>query len=157
MSLGGPPDALLSRLIARAVDRGMVVVAAAADGGAPGFPASLPMVIAVVPCGTDGKAEPPGWTAGRFAIAAPGVDVLTTVPQTGYDFVSGSSVAAAHVTGVVALLLEEDPRLGPAEAGELLRTTSHALAVTPASDASRAGLVDACAALGRLLGRSTCP
>ena len=156
MSLGGPPDALLSRLIGRAVERGMIVVAAAADGGAPGFPASLPMVIAVFSCGTGGQAEVPGWTAARFAIAAPGIDILTTVPQTGYDFVSGSSLAAAHVTGVVALLLEEDPALRPAEALDVLRATSRPLAVAAASTPSRAGLVDACAALGKLTGRGTC-
>ena len=134
----------------------MIVVAAAADGGAPGFPASLPMVIAVFPCGTGGQAEVPGWTSARFAMAAPGIDILTTVPQTGYDFVSGSSLAAAHVTGVVALLLEEDPSLGPAQALDLLRATSRPLAMAAASTPPRAGLVDACAALGKLTGRSSC-
>ena len=156
LSLGGPPDALLSRLISRAVERGMIVVAAAAEGGAPGFPASLPMVIAVFPCGTGGQAEVPGWTAARFAMAAPGIDILTTVPQTGYDFVSGSSLAAAHVSGVVALLLEEDPALRPAEVVALLRATSHPLAIAAASAPPNAGLVDACAALGKLTGRGSC-
>ena len=89
-------------------------------------------------------------------MAAPGIDILTTVPQTGYDFVSGSSLAAAHVTGVVALLLEEDPNLGPAQALDLLRATSRPLAVAAASTPRRAGLVDACAALGKLTGRSSC-
>jgi subtilisin family serine protease len=156
MSLGGPPDALLSRLLNRALERGTIVVAAAADGGAPGFPASLPMVIAVFSCGTGGQAEVPGWTSARFAIAAPGIDILTTVPLTGYDFVSGSSLAAAHVTGVVALLLEEDANLRPAQALELLRATSRPLAVASASTPQTAGLVDACAALGKLTGRSSC-
>jgi subtilisin family serine protease len=156
LSLGGPPDALLSRLLNRALERGTIVVAAAADGGAPGFPASLPMVIAVFSCGTGGQAEVPGWTSARFAIAAPGIDILTTVPLTGYDFVSGSSLAAAHVTGVVALLLEEDANLRPAQALELLRATSRPLAVASASTRQTAGLVDACAALGKLTGRSSC-
>lgn len=157
LSLGGPPDPLLERLIGRAVERGMIVVAAASEGSAPGFPASLPAVIAVVACGTGGRADLPGWTATRFAIAAPGIDILTTVPQTGYDFVSGSSVAAAHVTGVVALLLEEDPRLGAAEALQLLRSTSRPLALASASGSPGAALIDACAALGRLTGRPSCP
>jgi len=156
LSLGGPPDALLSRLIGRAVEQGIIVVAAAADGGAPGFPASLPMVIPVFACGTGGQAEVPGWAAGRFAVAAPGIDILTTVPPAGYDFVSGSSVAAAHVTGVVALLLEEDPALRPSEALDLLRATSRSLAVAAASTPATAGLVDACAALGKLTGRRSC-
>ena len=43
LHLGGPPDSLLTRLIAKAVERGTTVVAAAMEGaGAPGFPASLP-------------------------------------------------------------------------------------------------------------------
>jgi subtilisin family serine protease len=75
---------------------------------------------------------------------------------TGYDFVSGSSLAAAHVTGVVALLLEEDANLRPAQALELLRATSRPLAVASASTRQTAGLVDACAALGKLTGRSSC-
>ena len=49
LSLGGPPDPLLTRLIAKAIERGTIVVAAAMEGaGAPGFPASLPEVIGVV-------------------------------------------------------------------------------------------------------------
>jgi subtilisin family serine protease len=115
------------------------------------------MVIAVVSCGNGGRAELPGWTAARFAIAAPGIDILTTVPQSGYDFVSGSSVAAAQVTGVVALLVEQDPRLTPAEAVELLRSTSRPLAIASATASPGAALIDACAALGRLAGRASCP
>ena len=49
LSLGGPPDPLLTRLIAKAIERGTTVVAAAMEGAdAPGFPASLPEVIGVV-------------------------------------------------------------------------------------------------------------
>ena len=49
LSLGGPPDPLLTRLIAKAIERGTTVVAAAMEGpNAPGFPASLPEVIGVV-------------------------------------------------------------------------------------------------------------
>ena len=35
-------------------------------------------------------------------LAAPGVDILTTMPQRSYDFLSGSSLVAAHVTGSAA-------------------------------------------------------
>ena len=156
MSLSGPPDELLRRLLEKAEQRGVIVVAAAAESAdAPGFPASMSQVIAVVASDADGKVQLPAWTARTFAIAAPGVDILTTVPADGYDFLSGSSLAAAHVSGVLALLLEENPKLTASEALELLRSTARPL---PGSEVvSRAGLLDACAALGRLMGSPSCP
>jgi subtilisin family serine protease len=51
---------------------------------------------------------------------APGVEILTTVPNDGYDFVSGSSLAAAHVSGIIALLLEVKPNLSPDQIKKLL-------------------------------------
>ncbi|HEY6908757.1 MAG TPA: S8 family serine peptidase [Myxococcales bacterium] len=153
LSLTGPDDELLRLLIGKAQERGIVVVAAAAEGAKdPGFPASLPGVIAVVASDARGEARLPGWAARTFAMVAPGVDVLSTVPGDGYDFLSGSSFAAAHVSGVVALLLEENPRLTAAAALDLLEATSR-----PLPGSSRAGLIDACAALGRLMGAGSCP
>ena len=49
-----------------------------------------------------------------------GNQVLTTFPHGAYDFISGSSFAAAHVSGVVALLLELHPGLPAADVRELL-------------------------------------
>ena len=112
----------------------------------------LPSIPWINPRGSDPSFAPKDATTVNRSL----VDILTTVPQTGYDFVSGSSLAAAHVTGVVALLLEEDPALRPGEALDVLRATSRPLAVAAASTRSTAGLVDACAALGKLTGRGTC-
>ena len=119
LSLAGPRDALLERLLEEALRRGIVVVAAA-EGDPPSFPAALPGVVAVYgwaesrPIPADAPAIPAG------ALAAPGIDVLTTVPGGGYDFVSGSSFSAAQASGVAALLLERDPKLRPAEVAALL-------------------------------------
>ncbi len=44
-------------------------------------------------------------------LLAPGRDVLTLVPGGHYDFASGSSLAAAEVSGIVALMLAERPHL----------------------------------------------
>jgi len=54
---------------------------------------------------------------GRFSVdlAAPGVDVTSTVPGGGYDTWSGASMATPHVAGVAGLLLSADPTLAPAE------------------------------------------
>ncbi|MFL6196685.1 MAG: S8 family peptidase [Thermoanaerobaculia bacterium] len=135
-SLGGPPDPLLGKLIGNALSRGIVVVAA--DGGATarGFPASLEGVIGIV--GSD-DAKRPG-------LAAPSVDILTTTPHGAYDFFSGSSLAAAQVSGIAALLLEKNPRLRPAELAAVIRKTAHPL--SPAG----VGEVDACAAVASVSG-----
>lgn len=159
MSLAGPPDALLARLLDTALRRGMTVVAAALEDGqeAPGFPASLESVIAVrVGDGTRPEAHRP---AGRSTplLAAPGTDVLTTVPGQAYDFFSGSSLAAAHVSGVVALLLEHQPQLTPRHIHTLLHAAVRPVRVASETAYAPPPLVDACAALMDLLRQPTCP
>lgn len=99
LSVGGPYDPLLAELIDAALSAGVIVVAATGRTEAPAFPASEAGVIAVA-------ASEAG---GGFA-SAPGLDVLSTAPGDGYDFYSGSSIAAAHVSGLAALML--DDRLG---------------------------------------------
>lgn len=104
LSLGGPADPLLGKLVAAAFERGSVVVGALPPSGrAEGFPAGVPgVVVAAV-----AEAGPP--PAG--VVAAPGREVLTLQPGGGYDFASGSSLAAAHVSGAIALLRQLQPRL----------------------------------------------
>lgn len=144
-SLAGPHDPLLARLIGAALQRGIVVVAADAGDGLRSFPAGLQGVIGVlgvdqVPAGASPRAGPAG-------LGAPSVDILTTVPHGSYDFFSGSSLAAAQVSGIVALLLEREPGLTPAQLADLLRRTSRRN--SPAQ-------VDACAALAAALGQDGC-
>ena len=134
LSLGGPQDRLLERLLDQAIAHKVVVVAAAGEGAA-SFPGTMDGVIAV------GTAESKSLTE---ALSAPGVDVLSLAPPDGYDFFSGSSIAAAQVSGVVALLLERSPELrGPEVRNTLVRTARRS--ATPGDD-TRLG-VDACAAL----------
>ena len=143
LSLGGPQDRLLERLLAAAIEQDIVVVAARGDGkpGA-GFPASLPGVIAV------GNVPAP---AGR--LIAPGQDVLTLVPPDGYDYLSGSSIAAAHVSGIVALLLERAPSMHAADVERLLVRTSRPVA---RKGAGSLRVVSACDALATLSGTIRC-
>jgi subtilisin family serine protease len=155
LSLAGPDDPLIERLIVAATKRGITVVAACDEQAEDiSFPASLDEVIAVRSVDPDGKLR--GSLRGDFAVelAAPGVDVLTTVPGRGYDFVTGSSFAAAHLSGVVALLHECKPDLSPAEVAALLRSTADARMAD--STASRNGatiaIVNVCAALAKLTG-----
>ena len=150
-SLAGPSDPLLGRLISQALSRGIVVVAA--DGGttAQGFPASYKGVIGIM--GSDDLSGDPTVPAGHGSLAtlaAPGVEILTTVPHAAYDFFSGSSVAAAQVSGIAALLLERNPKLTPPELAAIIHKTARPL--SPAT----IGEVDACAAVASLSGGG-CP
>jgi subtilisin family serine protease len=101
MSLTGPQDPLLAVLLNKAMAKGIIVVAAD-TGSAADFPASLKDVISVQSI----KQHVPMPESLAENITAPGDKVLTTLPHGTYDFISGSSIAAAEVSGVVALLLE---------------------------------------------------
>jgi subtilisin family serine protease len=102
LSLAGPHDPLLGRILSLALDNGIVVVAAAAK--TPGFPASVPGVIVV-----DSQVDE---TAEAAQLVAPGEGILVPVPGGGFDYASGSSLSAAHVSGVAALLIAQRPGLG---------------------------------------------
>lgn len=137
LSLGGPPDPLLARLLARAEERGILVVAAADPSGESPFPASLPTVLAVA-------AE--GGAAAGADLSAPGADLISTGPQGAYDFFDGASFAAAQVAGAAALLVERRPELVPADLRRLLVAGARPGAGPPA--------LSACGALGLGLGRA---
>ncbi len=120
MSLSGPNDPLLTGLLRRAAKKNIVLVAAdpgPAAGDDERFPASLADVIGV-------QSQPERLAAAPsirdVATMAPGEAILTTVPHGGYDFVSGSSLAAAHVSGIVALLLQLKPDLSAGKTRAIL-------------------------------------
>jgi len=131
MSLSGPDDRLLRALVGAALDRRLAVVAAydrkLPDGG---FPASLPGVIAV----SDSLAP-----SRRGVYMAPGRDVPTTEPGGRWFLVNGSSFAAAHVSGLVALMREKK------------RSGVLAIVSRPGG-----GPIDACATLMRAAGACDC-
>lgn len=105
LSLGGPADPLLERLLDELLRQGRIVVGALPPHGRrSGFPTGTRAVIAAAVAGSPGPAA-------QDAIQAPGRDVLTLQPGGTYDYASGTSMAAAHVSGVAALLLAVEPRL----------------------------------------------
>lgn len=117
LSLGGPADPLLNKLLAQLLSQGRIVVTALPpDQNLGGFPDATEGVIVVRSSGT--SMAPPG------ILSAPGNDILTTQPDGGYDFTSGSSMAAAHVSGIVALLLSLAPKLDAQSIHDLLLQSS---------------------------------
>jgi hypothetical protein len=110
LSLGGPSDALLERLVRVALERGIIVVAAAPAGGRKGFPVSVSGVIAV------GSENDPD----DVTVRAPGDSILVPIPGGGFDFASGSSLSAAQVSGIVALLVARQPGLSRTDVTRLL-------------------------------------
>ncbi|HVS64712.1 MAG TPA: S8 family serine peptidase [Thermoanaerobaculia bacterium] len=150
LSLGGPEDPLLERIVEAGIEREMVFVAPARERPDDGFLDGAEEVLRVAALSGDagaqpGSASPDG--SRSDVLGAPGVEVLTTVPGGGFDFVGGASIASAHVAGVVALLLEHEngsrarPQRRLDGLGELLRETSRPM------PGGGPNAVDACAAL----------
>ena len=149
MSFAGPNDPLLGQAIAAAVKQGVVVIAAAGNGGPEAqaaYPGAFPNVIAVTAIDDrDGLFQ----SANRgtyIAVAAPGVDIIGAAPKGAYEISSGTSMAAAHVSGIAALMLEKNPKLTPKEIRDGLSKSARQPPRLIAEDMG-AGIVDAAEAL----------
>jgi subtilisin family serine protease len=139
LSVGGPADPLLTALVQAGLKRGVTFVGAAAGADAP-FPTAIAGVITA-----SGSEQPPR----PGALGAPALHVLTLRPGGEYDFESGSSVAAAEITGVMALLMSASPtRLSTATLVSLLTDPIALQANSP--QAGNQPSVDVNAALARL-------
>jgi subtilisin family serine protease len=153
MSFAGPTDPTLRRLLAAAYDKGMVLIAAAGNAGPqsePLYPAADPNVIAVTATDSADHIFKMANRGRYIAVAAPGVDILALAPDGTYQLSTGTSIAAAHVSGIAALLLERKPSLKPSDVRAILIATAKAPGPpTPDSDFG-AGLVSAYRALAAL-------
>lgn len=142
LSLAGPSDPLLTRLIDRAAAAGIIVVGAVPpDGLRDAFPTNIASVIAV-------DALESGHTAPGI-LRAPGRDVVSLAPHAHYDFYSGSSLATAEVSGLVALLRAQRAHLTAQDARALL------LESEPPAEAG-VSPPNACAALESLVHGKRC-
>jgi subtilisin family serine protease len=107
MSLAGPPNILLERLVQQLSADGMVIVAAAGNGGpkaAPAYPAAYNDVIAVTAIDRAKRAYRRAGRGEHIDLAAPGVDVWTAASVSGARAKTGTSFATPFVTAAVALL-----------------------------------------------------
>jgi subtilisin family serine protease len=146
MSFAGPPDPRLREALAKAKQKGMVLIAAAGNAGPnspPLYPAADPNVIAVTATDPNDALFSGANRGKHIAVAAPGVDILAPAPDGAYQFTTGTSVAAAEVSGVVALLIERNPQLTPDEVKKILMSTARDLGPKGHDPSFGAGLVDA--------------
>ena len=129
-----------------AYSRGCVLVGAAGNIAVSGsyYPAGLKTVISVAGLGRERQM----WDGSNFgatiSIAAPAEDILSTALNGEYQKRSGTSMAAAHVSGVAALVLSANPYATNTEVQEKLMTTANPLFIT---ELVGAGSLDAHAAL----------
>jgi subtilisin family serine protease len=127
MSFAGPRDPSLERALKAAHDKGVVLIAAAGNAGPkspPLYPGADPSVIAVT--ATDARDQQfRGANQGpQLSVAAPGVEILAPSPAGSYRMSTGTSIATAHVSGVVALMLERDPTMKPDDVRKILEATA---------------------------------
>jgi subtilisin family serine protease len=153
MSFAGPADPALQDALAKARRKGLVLIAAAGNAGPkspPLYPGADPNVIAVTATDRDDHLFAQANRGGYIALAAPGVDVLAPAPGAAMQLATGTSVAAAHVSGIAALLIERKPSLRPDEVRKILVSTARHMGEKPRDNDYGAGLADALDAVSAL-------
>lgn len=153
MSFAGPYDPMLQLALKKAHDKGVVLIAAAGNMGQqspPLYPAADENVIAVTAIDENDKLMPQANQGPHVALAAPGVNVLEAAPRATYNFTTGTSVAAAHVSGVAALILERNPTIDVVALEDVLFSTAKDLGAPGRDSMFGYGLVDPYRALNAL-------
>jgi len=138
LSLGGAgysPD--IAAAVQYATARGAFVVMAAGNEGQtqPDFPANLASQygIAVGAVNRTNQLASFSNDAGAYPVnyvVAPGVGIYSTFPGNTYQFLSGTSMATPHVSGVAALVLSANPYLTPAQLSSILTSSATKTGIT---------------------------
>jgi subtilisin family serine protease len=131
LSFAGPTDSAIGRSLDGAYKNAITLIAAAGNAGPkspPLYPAADPSVIAITATDVDDKVFAGSNRGAYIRVAAPGVDVLVAAPDGRYQVSSGTSFAAAEVSGIVALMIERSPDLRPDVVRTLLFATGTPLA-----------------------------
>jgi subtilisin family serine protease len=140
----------MSRVVQAAIKKGIVVIAAAGNAGPkspPLFPGAEPGVIAVTSTNAEDGVTPFANRGTYLTVAAPGVDILLAAPKKAYAVSSGTSISAAYVSGMAALILSLHPEADPKEVTAVLMGTARDLGTKGRDKDFGAGLADPVAAL----------
>ncbi|WP_374568171.1 S8 family serine peptidase [Nitratireductor sp. ZSWI3] len=149
MSFVGPENSLFSAACRNAMERGIVLVAAAGNNGpgAPfGYPAAYDGVIAVTATDVHDKLMQQANRGRYIDLSAPGVNVMAPIPG-GVDAVTGTSFAAAIVSGTIANLMRAGETADPQALAALLARTALDLGPPGRDEDFGAGLINAQAAM----------
>lgn len=135
---GEPPTERIAEALRFARDRGVVAVFASGNEGSaratqpadPGIRATEGLGIAVGAVDRQGQLAPFSNPAGSHFgpynfVVAPGVGIRSTTPNQSYFHLDGTSMAAPYVSGVVALMLQANPYLTPAQVERILIETAN--------------------------------
>jgi hypothetical protein len=153
LSLGGATESTsLTTAIQYAVDRNVLVVAAAGNGAAdspPKWPAASDLALAVTAVDRNNSVTSFDQRGDYIDLAAPGASILSTASND-YKIQSGTSMAAAFVTGAAALLFAAQPSITAAQVRDVLQRTATDIG-TPGRDTTFGyGLINLVAAFAEL-------
>ena len=116
LSLAGPPDPLLKRLVQKAIENNIVVVGAVH----PELPVSFPTHVEGVIAAAEAYQNTSEFKANPNVLYVAGNKVISTTPNNKYDFYSGSSISTAHVSGIIALIRQRKPHYSSQQVKTLL-------------------------------------
>jgi hypothetical protein len=156
MSFAGPYDPMLALAMKNASAKGAILIAAVGNAGPqspPLYPAADPHVIGVTATDESDKLYKGANRGAQVAVASPGVDVIVAAPAEAYQLTTGTSVAAAHVSGVVALMLEKHPDVDAQTVLEVLTASATRIGANKRNEELGWGLIDPLAALAELEAR----
>ena len=151
MSLGGPTtNKTLGEAINYASEKGVVIIAAAGNCRptcAVSYPARYPEVIAVAATDSSDRRAAFSSYGNTIEIAAPGVSIGSTYGS-GYDSLSGTSMACPHVAGLAGLILANNPSLTADQVRQILTSTADDLGQAGRDSYYGYGRINAARALG---------
>lgn len=156
MSIGGPQDDALDRVLTDAYARGTLLIAAAGNDydDTKSWPAFHRDVMSVASVNAAGAVSDFSTCNSDVEIIAPGEDIWSTFPGNSYGVISGTSMATPHVSGVAAMLMSEKG-LTAAQTRSALKST--AVGSISCRGFANVGLVNLASALGGGGGGTTEP